>query len=337
MAKNPKPEDPLTRPSIYDGDEKESEKDLWFLPDETTSDVYQAPLPSVDRRDLLDPDYWFQMERDQSRLLANAAASVARLDQVAAVAPDLIGRAALTAASDLSWATGARVAEDRLALYDLMHVGGAGDHAARLASAHWVYRRLGGPAPQLEPNSINEFLGRHLLSEPGLADRPVGPDFEAEVAAIEELFAHDLHPLTRAHLLFRAWTLMELGTQLEGATLIARLTGDRVIPFVPLDRALSGNWYQGIADASETLRARLQKVVDWSANAAEVTSDLSGKTPPALINVLRANPAVSAEGAAKLTGASTAGIRRNFGIFEERRLVQEITGQGRFRVWRARI
>ena len=41
--------------------------------------------------------------------------------------------------------------------------------------------------------------------------------------------------------------------------------------------------------------------------------------------------------AARATGASTAGARRNLGWFERAGLVREITGQGRFRFWQAAI
>jgi hypothetical protein len=64
---------------------------------------------------------------------------------------------------------------------------------------------------------------------------------------------------------------------------------------------------------------------------------LSGKTPPALRTVLIEWPLVSAPMAEVLTGASRAAIQRNLGWMEARGLIREVTGQGRFRMWRAAI
>ena len=68
------------------------------------------------------------------------------------------------------------------------------------------------------------------------------------------------------------------------------------------------------------------------ANAAMVP--LSGKTPPALRAVLTEWPLVSAPMAESLTGASRAATQRNFLWMEAQGLVREVTGQGRFRMWR---
>ncbi|WP_313137851.1 hypothetical protein [Paracoccus jeotgali] len=38
-----------------------------------------------------------------------------------------------------------------------------------------------------------------------------------------------------------------------------------------------------------------------------------------------------------LTGASRAAVQRNLAWMESRELVREITGQGRFRMWRAAV
>jgi DNA-binding IclR family transcriptional regulator len=64
-------------------------------------------------------------------------------------------------------------------------------------------------------------------------------------------------------------------------------------------------------------------------------SRLSGKTPPALSAVLTEWPLVSAPMAETLTGASRAAVQRNLVWMEERGLVREMTGQGRYRMWRA--
>lgn len=38
-----------------------------------------------------------------------------------------------------------------------------------------------------------------------------------------------------------------------------------------------------------------------------------------------------------LTGASRAAVQRNLGWLEARGLIREVTGQGRYRMWRATI
>ena len=67
---------------------------------------------------------------------------------------------------------------------------------------------------------------------------------------------------------------------------------------------------------------------------AEMTS-LSGKTPRALRAVLTEWPLVSAPMAEALIGTSRAAVQRNLAWMEARNLVREMTGQGRYRMWRA--
>ena len=73
----------------------------------------------------------------------------------------------------------------------------------------------------------------------------------------------------------------------------------------------------------------------WEARAIARSSRLSGRTPPRLITVLRDWPLVTAPMSEELTGASRAAIQRNLAWLEAEGLVQEVTGQGRYRVWRA--
>jgi Fic family protein len=51
--------------------------------------------------------------------------------------------------------------------------------------------------------------------------------------------------------------------------------------------------------------------------------------------VLAEWPVVSAPMAETLTGASRAAVQRNLAWMETRGLIREVTGQGRFRIWRA--
>ena len=62
---------------------------------------------------------------------------------------------------------------------------------------------------------------------------------------------------------------------------------------------------------------------------------LCGKTALALHAVLAEWPLVSAPMAEALTGVSRAAVPRNLALMEKRGLIREVTGQGRFRKWRA--
>ncbi len=66
-------------------------------------------------------------------------------------------------------------------------------------------------------------------------------------------------------------------------------------------------------------------------------AQLSGRTPVALRKVLTEWPLTSAPMAEALTGASRAAVQRNLIRLEERGLIREMTGQGRFRMWRIDI
>jgi len=57
-------------------------------------------------------------------------------------------------------------------------------------------------------------------------------------------------------------------------------------------------------------------------------------TPHALRAVLTEWPLLSAPMAEALTGASRAAVQRNLAWMEEKGLVREMTGQGRYRMWR---
>lgn len=84
-----------------------------------------------------------------------------------------------------------------------------------------------------------------------------------------------------------------------------------------------------------TAMRRLDEVETWSTTPEAEMAPLSGKTPPALRAALTEWQLVSAPMAEALTGASRAAVQRNLAWMEARGLVREITGQGRYRMWRA--
>ena len=94
-------------------------------------------------------------------------------------------------------------------------------------------------------------------------------------------------------------------------------------------------WLEGMGTACLTAMRHLDDIEAWSAYAETEMSPLSGKTPPALRAVLTAWPLVSAPMAEALTGTSRAAVQRNLAWMEARDLIREVTGQGRYRMWRA--
>ena len=92
-------------------------------------------------------------------------------------------------------------------------------------------------------------------------------------------------------------------------------------------------WLDGMEAACITAMRHLDDIEAWSLLSEKKMKALSGKTPPALRAALTEWPIVSASMAETLTGASRAAVQRNLAWMEERGLVYEVTGQGRFRMW----
>ena len=96
-------------------------------------------------------------------------------------------------------------------------------------------------------------------------------------------------------------------------------------------------WLHGMETACLTAMRHLDDLEAWSARAETMMTPLSGKTPPALRAVLTEWPLVSAPMAETLTGASRAAVQRNLAWMEVHGLIREVTGQGRFMVWAAKL
>lgn len=169
--------------------------------------------------------------------------------------------------------------------------------------------------------------------------------------------AADLHPISRACMGFHVWSLAGLGQhgdRMEAAVTAARIAasvgphGNRGAMFTPLAMGGAGGlraggppperlsrWLDGMETACLTPMRHLDDIEVWSARAEAEMTPLSGKTPPALRAVLMEWPLVSAPMAEALTGASRAAVQRNLAWMEARGLIREMTGQGRYRTWRA--
>lgn len=339
--------DPLTS---VEEDEERSEDDLWFLPgpiEEEPDDL--PPWPRAERRETAVLDDWRKAEAGHAARLARAAGRLGALDDRLRRGPEgWRHRLALIEAADLSWFSGDRIGSDRLALWISMRLSGVQDDTAALARVGWAVRRLtGGPGPEAD---LSAFLDRrdaeNIPAEAeSFADRAGGwLGLMADAA--------ELHPITRACLGFHFWSLAGLGQygdRMEAAVTAARIAASdgKGAIFAPLAMAgaeglRSGGlpadrlarWLHGMETACLTAMRHLDDIEAWAARAEAEIARLSGKTPPSLRAVLTEWPLVSAPMAETLTGASRAAVQRNLAWMEARTLIREVTGQGRYRMWR---
>ena len=167
--------------------------------------------------------------------------------------------------------------------------------------------------------------------------------------------AADLHPITRACMGFHLWSLAGLGQhggQMEAAVTASRIAasdGSGAI-FAPLAMGGAGglrvtglpperlaHWLDGMNSAILTAMRTLDDIEAWTGRAENVMAQLSGRTPVALRQVFMEWPLVSAPMAEAMTGASRASVQRNLAWMETNCLISEVTGRGRFRMWKANL
>ncbi|MFV0245262.1 MAG: hypothetical protein ACK5IB_09620 [Qingshengfaniella sp.] len=352
--------------SLYDPPE-EGPEDLWFLPPEDPAGLFDLPWQTDEGSPGIAPPHpedWQAAEARHAVALARAAAAFGALDErLRRDGTGLLRRLARQEAADLGWHLGDRVPADRLNLYLMLRLPGAGDDPQALARAAWAVRRLEARAqPQARDlANLAGFLSREVQADPAatdLVDRPLGGEFSALAAEWQaDLSAPGgLHPITRAALGWGGWRRLGLSGEsamIEGAVAAARIgavEGRGGLPFLPLgagggqalrafgppDRALP-LWYAGVTEALQSCLMLCDRVADWLVRAGEGTADLSGRTPPLIIGFLAGWPLVSAPMLEKLTGASRAAVQRNLILFQQRGLVRELTGQDRFRFWAAAL
>ena len=318
--------------------------DLWFLPGPPEDEAMLAPLP---RAGVLEGDQVVPWDRAQAALalpLARVAARLGALDDRLLRAPKgWQHRLALSAAAELSWFAGERVAPERLALWLSLRLAGAQEDAQALTRVGWAMRRLsGGPGPE---EGLQAFLGRH---EPGQGAEPLGERIEGW----QSVMAHavGLHPLVRAAFGFYLWPMAGLGHQgdrLEAAVTAARLAAGECrggAIFAPLSLPGAGRgskeagarlraWIEGVESAILKAMRQLDQLERWQSEARDRTAKLSGRTPGQLLAVLAEWPLVSSPMAEHLTGASRAAVQRNLTLLMDHGLIREVTGQGRYRFW----
>jgi len=333
-----------------EGLEETSEDDLWFLPGPMDEEPdYLPPGPRAELRETAVLDDWRKAEAGNAARLARVAGRIGALDDRLRRGPKgWRHRLALMEAADLSWFVGDRIGPDRLALWKSMRLSGVQDDTAALARVGWAVRRLtGGLGPEVD---LSAFLDRRDPENLGVEAEP----FADRAGGWLDLMAQaaDLHPITRACMGFHLWSLAGLGQ--HGDRMEAAVTAARIVAsegkgalFAPLAMGGAGGlrsggppadrlsrWLDGMETACLTAMRHLDDIEAWSARAEAEMSPLSGRTPPALCAVLTEWPLVSAPMAEALIGASRAAVQRNLAWMEARGLIHEMTGQGRYRMWR---
>ena len=322
----------------------------WFLPGPMDEEPdYLPPGPRAELRETAVLDDWRKAEAGNAARLARVAGRIGALDDRLRRGPKgWRHRLALMEAADLSWFVGDRIGPDRLALWISMRLSGVQDDTAALARVGWAVRRLtGGLGPEVD---LSAFLDRRDPENLGVEAEP----FAERAGGWLDLMAQaaDLHPVTRACMGFHLWSLAGLGQ--HGDRMEAAVTAARIVAsegkgalFAPLAMGGAGGlrsggppadrlsrWLDGMETACLTAMRHLDDIEAWSARAEAEMSPLSGRTPPALCAVLTEWPLVSAPMAEALIGASRAAIQRNLAWMEARGLIHEMTGQGRYRMWR---
>lgn len=331
--------------------ERASEEDLWFVPGPTEEGPdYLPPGPRTQPKENDLCGDWQRAEASCAARLARVAGRLGALDDRLRRGPEgWRHRLALIEAAELSWFVGDRIGQDRLALWISMHLSGVQEDMSALARIGWAVRRLaGGPGPE---DDLAAFLDRRDPESISDDEEP----FADRAGAWLDLMtrAAELHPVTRACMGFHLWRLAGLGQhsdQLEAAVTAGRVAAQegRGAIFAPLAVGGAGGlrvggsprdrlagWLAGMEEACLTAMRHLDDIEAWSRKAETRMSALSGKTPPALRRILAEWPLVSAPMAEALTGASRAAVQRNLAWMEAHGLIREVTGAGRFRMWRA--
>ena len=326
----------------------------WFLASEEPITFDGIPLPRANHQILMDAKDWAAAEADLASQLASVAMLFGALDQRLRASP--LGwrhRLALMEAAELSWWVGDRIGIDRLALWDAQRLAGVQEDSQALGRLGWALRRLGGgPVLQISSSSLAAFLGRH------------GP-VDAANDSVEDLFdllrsVSHLHPITQSAIAFHGWRMLGDGgpvTEIEAAVLAARLAsgmgrghaegwGALFMP-IAISGFMAGSggavldrltlWLRGAERATLAALLHLERLSHWQATAETTLADLQGRTPALLIKVLAEWPMVTAPMAEAITKASRASVQRNLILMLNRGLIREVTGQGRYRVWTAKV
>jgi hypothetical protein len=166
---------------------------------------------------------------------------------------------------------------------------------------------------------------------------------------------HSLHPVTQSAVLFHTWRIagQRAARDTEDAVMAAchgGTMGRRQGQFLPV--ALAGMtalraagsaharlsaWISGTDAGVLSALMQLDGLTTWHTAARAAIADLSGRTPHLLLDLFAEWPMVSAPMAEARCGASRAAIQRNLQSLTDRGLIREMTGQGRYRLWAAKV
>lgn len=338
-------------PGPYDGES--AEDGLWFLPGpdpEAETDPFAPPLPQAPRQALFDLGDWRAAEAALAQPIADLALDLGRLvERVETMGLGAAERLAQEEAAALSWWTGDRIAPDRIALWLAWRVGAAGEDGEALIRTAWAARRLSAP------RKVGQGRAAALAAHLGLdADLPSGlvEDFAVLLPGPDQIGS-----VARGCLACQLWRVLDERPahlrDIEAAVLGARLglgVESAMLGFLPLTLAgigaltVSGPverklqaWISGAQNAVLSALLKLDRLRAWRAQALAACVDLSGRTPVLLVEALFRHPMVAVPQLMAETGASRPALHRNLGLFEARGLVREVTGQGRFKVWAAKV
>jgi len=343
-------------------DSPENEDPLWFMPPEE-DDQAQAdmPWPVAARETSLEPEVWQAAEQAEYRALVVAATEVSRFGERLRHFPaGTAERFALGSVAAILRHEGIWLGPEEIALFRELRTG-ADDSARDLARASWAVRRLLGP--DTDPFAdLHGFLGRDGVSNPQMVpgeERPVGEELRVlgEGLARGMEGVGECHPLTRAAFVFALWRrdgITPWDEVLEPTVAAMRIGAGTAAPFLPMsagqrpDRhgltpGASGAgsrlrvFYEAVQAGALAALMELERLERWQVKAAELSVDLSGRTPPLLISALIRHPVVSAELVAQIAGVSPVSARRNLNLLTQRGLLRETTGQDRFRFWAAAL
>lgn len=328
--------------SVFLGEEEgPDEADLWFLPG-PSDEAERLPWVEAPRSRLVDIAAWRAAEAALVQELCELAGNTGRLvERAAAMGQGAVARLAHAEAEAIGWWAGHRIGGDRIALFLSWRVGATGEAAAGLIRLGWAARRLMAAGS-------GDRAGQLGLTG---AARDLAIDVDAALPGPGEL-----GPVAVGCLAFHLWRMLderpEEGRGIEAAVLGARLGvgGEGGLGFLPLCLAGAGGlmaagdperrlraWVAGANNSVLAALMLLDRLRRWRARAVAATADLQGRTPGRLIEALLAQPMISVPELVRETGVSRPAVGRNLAILAERGLVREVTGQGRFRVWAARV
>jgi hypothetical protein len=289
---------------------------------------------------------------------AEAAAGLARLDErLRIMAPPeraaARDRLAALQACRLMWGEGVIVAPEAVALDALDRRGRAGEDAPAVTAARRLARRLArepgrspataarDPADADAAGTVASDVGQ---SDAGRSERGASDAAECDAAlrgapplvaaALAAPSADALSEAARLDAAAARLTAAALGGR-GGASFAPAPARRRAAGFAPETRLSA--FVRDVADGTRDALALLDDLAAWRARADAAADAMKGATPARLVALLARRPALSAPAAASALSLSDDAALRALARLAEAGLARELTGQGRFRVWTAKL